>query len=274
MSGSEEAVLVMRMSRLVPVLILTATAIPAQLGPPTFEWWRWEGSDIVANILLYIPLGLTLRESFTAVGVMSVAASLSATIELAQLFYTNRISHPSDVAANIIGALVGYAVAQRLRTPAEIGLSRARGVAMLVLTGIWILSTRTFGMYVGRFGWFAREALHPWFWSLLPRAVVDAGVDIHELGVLANTAIGSLLGSGGVIALLQIHHHAVRAGAAATVGFFVGNVVTPHLNVFPLASTMIGVTAGLTFSACCGVAAPATVTAVPRTPQPVTRDGR
>lgn len=240
-----------RIQRVVLILIVVATAIPAELAGPEFHLRRWDLVDVAANLLLYLPLGLSLGAAATTGRALAVSASLSSTIEAAQLFYTNRIAHPLDVGANVAGALAGLALARRSGIrPAVVRLNRPAGVLLLTLAGAWIVSSRTFAMYVRTFGWFASEAAQPRFWSVVPDAVVAAGVKVHALGALTNTAVAALLAAAGVLALVQPRHAWLRSAAAAAAGYCAGTIIMPNLNVFPLAYTAVGACTGLALSAC------------------------
>jgi hypothetical protein len=238
--------------RLVFFLLIVATAIPGAVGPARFQWWRWDTSDILANILLYVPLGVVLTSRVSLLQTVTISAAFSAAIEIAQLFYLNRISHPLDVACNVVGAVSGYAMASRVRVTLghNIRLSRAVGATSLVVTPLWILSSRMFRMYLGGYGWFAFERARPFFWSYLPDWAIHFGSEVHELGLFANTAIAAILAATGLIGVLQTHHPAFRAAASAIAGFSVGHMMTPHLNIYPLGPVIVGTAAGLSLAAC------------------------
>ena len=74
--------------------------------------------DIVANLLLYLPLGLCLMFAFTArrvrwplVGTVIIGALLSLAVELTQLYLRFRVSSLTDVALNLISTLCGASAA-------------------------------------------------------------------------------------------------------------------------------------------------------------------
>ena len=238
--------------RLVFVLLFVATAIPGALGPARFQWWRWDASDILANILLYVPLGVALRSQVSLRKTVMISAVFSAAIEIAQLFYLNRISHPLDVVFNVVGAVSGHAMAAHIRVSPgrNIRLSRALGVASLVVTPLWILSSRMFRMYLGGYGWFALERARPFFWPYLPGWAIQIGSEVHDLGLFANTAIAAILAATGLIGVLQTHPRALRAGLGAIAGFSVGHMMTPHLNVYPLGPVVVGTAAGISLASC------------------------
>lgn len=75
--------------------------------------------DILANILLYMPLGLTTllafgdgrSKRFVAAFAVCVGAALSFSIELAQFYDVSRVSVLSDFYLNVTGTLAGVAIA-------------------------------------------------------------------------------------------------------------------------------------------------------------------
>ena len=74
--------------------------------------------DIVANLLLYMPLGLCLMFAFTAqrvrwplAGTIVIGALLSLAVELTQVYLRSRVSSLTDVALNMIGTLCGASAA-------------------------------------------------------------------------------------------------------------------------------------------------------------------
>lgn len=76
------------------------------------------GADVLlntmGNALLYVPLGATLcLLGFSVRRTVLVAASLSALIEIAQLFVAGRTTSVDDLLLNTLGALVGHALVLR-----------------------------------------------------------------------------------------------------------------------------------------------------------------
>ena len=75
--------------------------------------------DFLANLLLYIPLGLAVALAFAqvmnrylaAILALFCSASLSLCIELAQFFDVGRVSAFSDFALNAMGAFIGVVIA-------------------------------------------------------------------------------------------------------------------------------------------------------------------
>lgn len=73
----------------------------------------WMG-QVVGNLLLLLPVGLLGPIALPAMSgwirVFLVALGISAAIEVAQLWITNRSADVDDVLINVTGALLGYAI--------------------------------------------------------------------------------------------------------------------------------------------------------------------
>jgi hypothetical protein len=100
------------------------------LLPFHFEWpreWRiiFTGNplEVVANVLLFVPLGflyrLTRPSGHPALAALVLGALVSLAIEAAQLFETARSSSALDVAANAAGAALGAAAYARIARAAR-----------------------------------------------------------------------------------------------------------------------------------------------------------
>jgi hypothetical protein len=118
----------------------------------------------------------------------------------------------------------------------------------MALGAAWVMTTRVFLMFVGRYGWFATELSQPRFWSLLSEPVITAGLQVSSFGVPANTAISGLLCAAGAVGLIQPRRRLSIIAFGAASGFLVGNVILPHINVFPLGTSVIGAISGIAFS--------------------------
>jgi VanZ family protein len=105
--------------------------------------------DILANLLLYVPLGLTVVLAFGRQGSSSlvpamiatgIGASMSLAIELAQYYDSSRVSTFSDFYLNIISTLAGVASAQVARSAfAQISFPADRSSAFArVLLLAWV----------------------------------------------------------------------------------------------------------------------------------------
>ncbi len=97
---------------------LIITLLPFQFARPVGLRVLYTGSllDIVANVLLFVPLGFLYRmasqhhRKHTAFRVLWFGALLSTAIEVAQLFEVERYTSVADVAANATGAWLGAAL--------------------------------------------------------------------------------------------------------------------------------------------------------------------
>lgn len=95
------------------------------LDPDT--WTRVASPEFIANILLFVPVGLLLRLALprlTWVGAVLLGGAVSVAIEVLQTLGP-RVSDPRDVVANSIGALIGAVVAALLA-------GTARGIRRVV----------------------------------------------------------------------------------------------------------------------------------------------
>lgn len=112
---------------------------------------RTTRSDIAANVLLYLPLGACLTwllaaqlgGLLAAIVATLAAATLSFTIEFAQLYETRRVASLADFAYNTIGAFAGAWIAiaiatthRRLHASALAGLLRHPVTTALLLS--WV----------------------------------------------------------------------------------------------------------------------------------------
>lgn len=86
-------------------------------------WARTTRSDIVANVLLYLPFGACLAwmlaprmgAALAFVAALACGALLSTVIEVAQIYETRRVSSLADVTFNALGSAGGAAIALTLR---------------------------------------------------------------------------------------------------------------------------------------------------------------
>jgi hypothetical protein len=116
-------------------MVLAATAIPIEfrpLGRAPLDW-NIGISDFVENILGFVPVGMVLAELGLLRAVL-LAAVMSVFAEFSQLWMMHRTSQPADVAANIIGGVLGALVwvRYRLRSPA-VPVNRMTGLVMAAL---------------------------------------------------------------------------------------------------------------------------------------------
>jgi len=86
-------------------------SVSTWLDPAT--WTRVSSPEFVANILLFIPLGLLLRLAVpraTWFGAAFLGVTVSIAIEVLQV-WTPRVSDPRDIVSNGLGALIGALIA-------------------------------------------------------------------------------------------------------------------------------------------------------------------
>ena len=133
----------------VPVLtiILAATAVPIGFRPP-----QWAGlnlfmidpHDILANIAGFVPAGIVLAD-LGPVRAVVAAALLSVLGETSQLVMLYRVTSLTDVAANVLGAILGAIVVARYNLKPEFKATRRIGAvaavpALLLILGVWTIS--------------------------------------------------------------------------------------------------------------------------------------
>jgi hypothetical protein len=102
------------------LLVLAATAIPVELRPlgwNTLDFGIY-GSDVVANVLGYVPVGIVLGE-LGLLRAVTTAALISAFAESSQLAMLHRTTSVIDLATNVIGAFLGAVISAqwRMRSP-------------------------------------------------------------------------------------------------------------------------------------------------------------
>lgn len=92
--------------------IIATTMIPITLRRPSLSFLDTSinRSDVMNNVLLYLPLGVSLVRAGLP-RCIAVAAGLSVLAELLQFGYVSRDPSPVDVTSNVTGALVGFVLA-------------------------------------------------------------------------------------------------------------------------------------------------------------------
>jgi VanZ family protein len=129
-----------RLALVIPLttLVLAFTAIPMELRPRPVTWsalfdTRPEVYDVAVNVLGYLPLGAVLatRTVWSAAG---IAAAVSGFAETTQLFTPGRAPSLLDLATNMLGALIGWALARRRQMPAaRVGVTPGRALVASLL---------------------------------------------------------------------------------------------------------------------------------------------
>lgn len=129
----------------VAVVTLVITLTPFHFAVP--ERWRvtvteWTVLDLVANVLLFVPMGflLALGEPVRRPGIvwraLAAGAALSLAIESAQLFEASRYASPWDVLTNAAGAALGGALPALLRRRLDAAALVGRLALELPLVGL------------------------------------------------------------------------------------------------------------------------------------------
>jgi hypothetical protein len=129
------------------VMVLAATAIPVELRPQGRNALGYgiQATDVAANIAGYVPVGIVLG-GLGAVRAVVIAALMATFAEASQFAMMYRDSSVTDVASNVIGAILGTVVVARsgIRSPGfRINSWRALGAAALAVVlvlGVWATS--------------------------------------------------------------------------------------------------------------------------------------
>ena len=119
-------------------MVLAATAIPIELRWPTYNAADFRVSaeliaDVLANIILYVPVGLVLWDC-GPLRALKIAAGIAILAETAQLVMAHRDPSLHDAASNIVGAVLGMAIASRwkVRLPAIVVSRKTSQIAALM----------------------------------------------------------------------------------------------------------------------------------------------
>jgi VanZ family protein len=133
----------LRMS--VVVMILAATAIPVELRPHGYNplGYGFQASDVVANVVGYVPLGMVLGE-LGVIRAVLIAALMSTLAEASQFAMVFRDPSLVDIAANVAGAGLGTAVTAVWRVRLSgLPIDRPKAVnaavlAVLLVLAVWL----------------------------------------------------------------------------------------------------------------------------------------
>ena len=125
-------------------MILAATAIPVAFRPlqqAELPLFSIDAYDIVANIAGFVPVGIVLAALGPVRAVMA-AALLSMFAETSQLVMIYRVTSLTDVATNVLGAILGvivvarYDVKPQFEATTRIG-TVAAALSLLLILGVW-----------------------------------------------------------------------------------------------------------------------------------------
>jgi hypothetical protein len=132
------------------VMVLAATAIPIELRSPSYGASGFSVSasllsDVLANILGYVPVGIVLWDLGPFRGVIT-AIVIAVSAEIAQLVMAHRDPSIHDVLSNIVGAILGVAIASqcKIHQPA-LAVSRVKSqiaavLALMIIVAVWTTS--------------------------------------------------------------------------------------------------------------------------------------
>jgi glycopeptide antibiotics resistance protein len=187
---------------------LTITLLPFHFSWPTH--WRVMTSggplDVVANVLLFIPLGALFRAAtrlsrrHAVIGALAAGLLMSMAIEALQLFEPERYSSVVDVVANSAGAWIGSLIYGRISRQKAIDVEMiGRLFLELPLMGLLYLTIPLLWLTA-----LVATAAPAWAWLAVPLAayagVLLGGVLRHlGTGVALTPLRGGLFAAGGIV---------------------------------------------------------------------------
>ena len=138
---------IVRLRAPVLTMVLAATAIPVAFRPlqqAAFRLFSIDAHDIVANIAGFVPVGIVLAALGPVRAVMA-AALLSVFAETSQLVMVYRFPTLTDVATNVLGAILGVIFVARYNVTPQFKATRwvgtvAAALALLLIFGVWKMS--------------------------------------------------------------------------------------------------------------------------------------
>jgi len=189
----------------------------------------WSTSDLILNVVMFLPLGFLwqasrAREGSTSWWLVGVAgALLSLVIEVGQLFILERVTSVLDVATNALGAAMGARAFQLFRPRVHLGASTVFILALeLPLTGLVLLLTPL--LWVSGFGSTGTGRV----WLMIPVAVFGGAVlgAVHGAHLQTTGQVGRPALLGGVALWFLVsalpgassHPGVLVTGAALAVG--------------------------------------------------------
>jgi putative effector of murein hydrolase LrgA (UPF0299 family) len=198
------------------LVVVTVTLLPLGTSPP-MVWTHCvicgtRGlADALANVLLFLPLGVGLQLAGVPVRQAMLRGALaSATIELSQMLLPGRDPNPGDVFFNTIGVGVGIALVvvtprvARLSVRAAAAASAAAGAMAAVVVGLtgWLLQPQwPSTTYYGQ--WTPDLTYLEWYrGTVLTAAVGDAF--IRSRGIDDTERVRGLLAAGAPIRVTAI----------------------------------------------------------------------
>jgi len=171
---------------------------------PFNPYARISGSDVVSNLLLYIPLGWLLALNWQLAGLpktktllrsLTVCAAASLMVETSQIFIISRTASASDWLLNTISGCIGAAAGIAYGKNLWLKLHRylkhfwqQRPINILIMILIALLAADAWAPFLptillaqvwrnlkrSHFNLLAGLALHPWHWWLMTKVMVYA----------------------------------------------------------------------------------------------------
>jgi VanZ like family/Concanavalin A-like lectin/glucanases superfamily len=117
-------------------LILSATVLPVELRAPAGWSGALRGDDFLANVLLFVPLGICLSRGRLLTAALTTLA-LSGAVETLQLWEVERFVSLWDLLANVLGSILGAGAWRMIPGVRSIDLDRVvlrrPGLAVLLI---------------------------------------------------------------------------------------------------------------------------------------------
>ena len=107
--------------------------------------WRVDPSDVLGNVLLFLPLGFLFRAAVRSaaarrpLAAFASGAAASVAFEAAQLFLPGRFPSPVDVLANGAGAGLGAFAHERVESRLDAGLVRVLALELPLMNLVYLL---------------------------------------------------------------------------------------------------------------------------------------
>ena len=163
--------------------------------PPVYHLsYQMDPGDMLANVLLFAPLGFLFRASATTppgrrpLAAFAAGLAVSVALEAAQLFLPGRFSSPLDVATNALGAWLGARLHARVQARLDADLVRGLGLELPLVNLVYLL---------------------------VPLLWLDGMAAGHEAGRLV---LGPLLGLAGGVVIAAIWRQQLRGLVVRTPG--------------------------------------------------------
>ncbi|HEY7395203.1 MAG TPA: VanZ family protein [Gemmatimonadaceae bacterium] len=168
-------------------LILAATLTPGSRDRWVHDFWCWrcrenpDAVELAANILLFVPLGLSLSRGMRASRALATIVATTFVIELLQYFViVGRFGVLRDVVSNTAGGMLGLAIGYNSQTLIRPDTRTARRIAWIA-AAVWVthaaLSMAAFRPSATRFLYYAQVAPQLGQYDLYGGVVAHASVN-------------------------------------------------------------------------------------------------